>query len=268
MLKKLFVHEWKSSWKLLTGVNIVVLLLTIIGMFTMHNDVWNNAERAPLIMVSLVLYTMFYTIAIASLAMCISIYFTYRFYKNLYTDQGYLMHTLPVTTHQQILAKGLVAISWTLISMFVELVSIVSILLTMASSSGEEVLDVIIKGIREITVSGPMIYIVVSLLMFMLSGLVMATLMGYAAVSIGQLFNKHRLGMAIVIYMGLYMIVQVLSSYMTIPISASMVRVNSEQEALLHMGNIFMGMFVFTSVLAGVLYFITYYIMEHKLNLE
>ena len=44
--------------------------------------------------------------------MVVSIYIAVRFYKNLYTDEGYLMHTLPVTPRQLLVSKLTVGSLW------------------------------------------------------------------------------------------------------------------------------------------------------------
>ena len=42
-----------------------------------------------------------------------------RFKRNLLGDEGYLMHTLPVKTRDNILSKSIVSVVWTIVSFFV-----------------------------------------------------------------------------------------------------------------------------------------------------
>ena len=44
--------------------------------------------------------------------MILTIYFAIRFYKNLYTDEGYLMHTLPVKPWMLIVSKLTIGTIW------------------------------------------------------------------------------------------------------------------------------------------------------------
>ena len=46
-----------------------------------------------------------------------------RFYKNLLSGEGYLMHTLPVRPWQHIASKLIAAVVWTVLSFFVVCVS-------------------------------------------------------------------------------------------------------------------------------------------------
>lgn len=268
MLKKLFVHEWKDTWKLLTLLNILVMVLTVIGMITIQNDVWNKVDDSPIYSVTLMGYIMFYILAIGALSMCVSVYFWFRFYKNLYTDQGYLMHTLPVTSHELILSKGLVALIWQFISMIVMMVSIFSIIFSIAASEGETVATIFAAMFEELEMTGSAAYMLIACILTSVSGCVMSIMMGYTSVSIGQLFKKHRLGAAVGVYVGLYMAVQSVSSYGTIPIAMTIEKIETEENMLMMMGHLFMVMFVVVATISVGMYFVTNYIMKNKLNLE
>ena len=99
MLKKLFVHEWKDCWRLVGLMNLIVLGLTVIGVVVMQSDTWSFASENAVIRLTMILYVMAYIASVAALSLVTVFFFYNRFYKNLYTDQGYLMHTLPVTQH-------------------------------------------------------------------------------------------------------------------------------------------------------------------------
>lgn len=268
MLRKLFVHEWKDTWKLLTLLNLLVMVLTVIGMLTIQNDVWERVNDSPILSVTLAGYIMFYILAIGSLSMCVSVYFWFRFYKNLYTDQGYLMHTLPVSSHELILSKGIVAFIWQMISMFVMMASIFSMIFSLAASEGATLATFFAAIFEELNMTGTAVYMIVACILTCISGCIMAIMMGYTAVSLGQLFKKHRLGAAVGIYVGLYMAVQSVSSYATIPLSMTMAKLETEEDMLATSGNMFMVMLAVTATISAGMYFITNYIMKNKLNLE
>ena len=105
MLKKLFVHEWKDCWRLVGLMNLIVIGLTLIGTVVMQSDTWSFASENAVIRLTMTLYVMAYIASIAALSLVTVFFFYNRFYKNLYTDQGYLMHTLPVTQHELIWSK-------------------------------------------------------------------------------------------------------------------------------------------------------------------
>ena len=95
MLTKLISHEWKDTFK------VPALLLTITVLLSAASLVYFSvADQASagtdLNVRNFVLYIACILI-LSGLSMILMIYFTIRFYKNLYTDEGYLMHTLPVS---------------------------------------------------------------------------------------------------------------------------------------------------------------------------
>ena len=63
-------------------------------------------------------------IVISSIAIFTYIYSGYHFHKNVFTDQGYLTNTLPVTPSQLLLSKELAALLWLLIDVVVISISI------------------------------------------------------------------------------------------------------------------------------------------------
>lgn len=131
MLKKLFVHEWKDCWRLVGLMNLIVIGLTLIGTVVMQSDTWSFASENAVIRLTMTLYVMAYIASIAALSLVTVFFFYNRFYKNLYTDQGYLMHTLPVTQHELIWSKTFVALIWQLIGGLVMAISIFSFFFSM-----------------------------------------------------------------------------------------------------------------------------------------
>ena len=103
MLTKLISHEWKDTFK------VPVLLLTITVLLSAASLVYFSvADQATadidLNVRNFVLYIA-YILILSGLSMILTIYFAIRFYKNLYTDEGYLMHTLPVKPWMLIVSK-------------------------------------------------------------------------------------------------------------------------------------------------------------------
>lgn len=103
MLTKLISHEWKDTFK------VPALLLTITVLLSAASLVYFSvADQASagtdLNVRNFVLYIACILI-LSGLSMILIIYFAIRFYKNLYTDEGYLMHTLPVKPWMLIVSK-------------------------------------------------------------------------------------------------------------------------------------------------------------------
>lgn len=268
MLGKLFVHEWKDTWKPLTVLNVAVLVLTVIGMITIQNDIWSKANQNRFIAITMVMYILFYIVAVCALSMFTGVFFWYRFYKNLFTDQGYLMHTLPVTSHELVLSKGFVALIWQMVSLFVVMVSYACMAFSLVASEGNSLMDVFAELLSEIDLGPKGVYLVVSMILMSVTAMIMSVLLGYASVSLGQLTKKHRLGASVAIYMGIYFVIQTASSYATIPFTMMLEKITDEMDMCMIMGNLFMVCFVVTGLFATGFYCITNYIIKNKLNLE
>lgn len=269
MLKKLFVHEWKDTWKVPALLNVVVVCLTILGVLVIRDGIWDLANENVLISSSLVIYMMTYFASVLALCMVISIYFWLRFYKNLYADPGYLMHTLPVTSNDLILSKLFANAIWSLVSTIVSASSFVMMLNVLADGRilAEFKLAPLMEAFEGIS-DGEVAKLVLALIMLlaMVTGsFMMSILLGYAAVSIGQLFKKHRVGGAVMMYFALHMAFQTLVSFVMVPI----------QYLLVDPADSFMSFIGVQALIALVtwggaiaFYCITHHIMNNKLNLE
>ncbi len=149
MLVKLLKHEWKDTYKvglLMLGALAIVTLIGALGALMpalMSGDnLQSGADDAGVVMgaISAMFISMasfwVYTMAIMGIVYGMLIYHGIRMYKTMYSDEGYLTHTLPVTPHQLIISKVLNAGIWNgLVSVGMSL-SIVVFMIVMFSSMG------------------------------------------------------------------------------------------------------------------------------------
>lgn len=269
MLKKLFVHEWKDSWKLVTLFNVIVLVFTIIGMVALSNGNWVNAMEKNAWYASIyVSYFLLYYFAILALGVATTFYFLIRFYKNLYTDQGYLMHTLPVTSNQLILSKAFVMYIWQVISGCVMLISILllvnSLVLGMENTNiFKELMKI---DFSDLNLSFLNVLDIIVVLLIMIGGQIFSIMFGYLAISLGQLSKNHKLISSIGIYMGMQIVLQMVFSFFQIGFNLTIVNVDNPSEGLVFAILCLIAIVVF-AVDAG-MYAGSNYIMRNKLNLE
>ena len=132
MLKKLFKYEWKAFWKVPTAINVFLGIITFIGIISLASPFWELDMRGIEIMLGLAVF--FYILAIAAGSIGVVIAITARYYRNIYTDEGYLTNTLPVTARQIILSKLFTGVIWSLITGAVVSISIFSLIYTAALS--------------------------------------------------------------------------------------------------------------------------------------
>lgn len=124
-----------------------------------------------------------------------------RFYKGLLRDEGYLMHTLPVKTWQLITAKGVVAAVVSLISI---LAAALSVLILMAFDGGIEYFGEFMAELFRTLGKYPA-YIAIMLEALLLGVCWIAAMIykAYAALSIGQLAQKHRIALSVGAWIGI-----------------------------------------------------------------
>ena len=278
MLGKLMKYEWKAIWRVLLIINAFTFFVTILGVITMQlivNDSFVFSDDALGIIT--VLIFMLYYATIIGVSFAIIIYTGIRFYKNLYTDEGYLMHTLPVTKWQLIVSKLTIHSVAVLITQLLVACSVGALLLPLFAVLLEDptisvtyIWNEFVTLCRDelnFSISGFLFLCIITTIVGTLNGVL--TL--YCSVSLGQTFHKHKVMGSILCYVGIYFLQQTLSTILMMP------------QMLLHMGldsaemefdfaNYMNGIMLTTTgvclAFCVVFYFITAHMMNKKLNLD
>ncbi len=273
MLKKLFKYEWKFFWKVPATINLALAIITLLGVMFIISPLWELESELIGILMSTSL--MFYYLSIFAGSIAVTVYIAIRFYRSAYTDEGYLTHTLPVTPRQIILSKLFVGVIWTFITGCVIAISVAVLIFTFIFASIDfnffyeigEVWEEILEAFKEL---GFHFYLSVFLFFLLYAaGAFFNILMLYSAVSLGQLFSRHKIAGAVIWYIAEYMIVQFGSSIL---MSVAILGLFNSMDAFDSPGAVTSLLFGggFLLVLAGdiVLYCITEYMMKKKLNLD
>ena len=297
MLGKLMKYEWKNIWKAGTLMLLGMLVVTVIGCVVLrmpggvvtglldNNDI--NATQSWFVLSSFVATLILYVIMLLASTWGMLIFLGIRFYRSMYTDEGYLSHTLPVTANQLFLSKVLVSGVWYLfitigigISVVALIVSLMTGLLNIGELSGvltqyngniwEFLADAFYELGRtyEEEMGINLLHYGITLLLTYVAGqfITMVTLFG--ALTIGQLSSKHKGLMGILAYAGLTILSSILGSTVQ---SAFMFGANVANSAsgITVSTNSAYDINVITSLLiAAIMYGVSYYIMNRKLNLD
>ena len=113
MLLKLLKYDIKAVWKIALTVSLISFGVAAMGGASYAayiNGLVNNSD-SPFVFVGFFGY-LFSIFAISGACFTISIMVFSRFYKNLFTDEGYLTFTLPVSRNKIHLAKTLNTVIW------------------------------------------------------------------------------------------------------------------------------------------------------------
>ena len=132
MLGKLLKQEWRSLWKVETLILGILMALTLLAGATFALPIWKSEWVG--IQISMMMVILLYYAGVIGASLGCVLYLGIRFYKSMYTDEGYLTHTLPVTSHQLLLSKILVMAAWNLISTLAILASMFVFGLMVASA--------------------------------------------------------------------------------------------------------------------------------------
>lgn len=276
MLKKLIKHEWKDTYPVGTTCCIVVIIMTIIGMILLSLDVWNQsagrsdaAESFTIIMFSMYFMMLFWGVIAAVLV--IKYYYFYRYYKNLFTDQGYLMNTLPVKSTDLINSKLIVSVIWQYLSGIVVAFAVFGLVFAAVGNFGDITFAEFCSGLKELLdemdwaqfgEAVPMI--IVSILSGLLSPIA-STLLMYVAVGIGQLCKKSKFLISVLILIGFNIVLQFVVRIFTLPLTLMM---ENEMPSITTINIMSVIGFIIGIAITIGLYFANKFFLEKKLNLE
>ncbi|MEG0979721.1 MAG: hypothetical protein RR911_03735 [Oscillospiraceae bacterium] len=280
MLGKLTKHELIASGRMLVPMYIALICASCIGKFF----IWVSSKEVFLESVSLSfakivsgissLFTILYTLLIFVVLIATILFILIRFYKNFYTDEGYLMLTLPVNTKSLILSKLFSAIIWSLVSFAVVFGTFALIMNSESTAESfkmmcHEFMLMLERMAPEMHV--PVWAIIAEIVVILLLSLIGNYLMFYTAISAGPSFSsKNRVlgsfGAYFVIYISVqfvaFIMVYILSSVLPNYIDA----INNS--AGLAVQYTIASVCLLNVVLCTVFFFITDHLMKTKTNLE
>ena len=271
MVRKLFKHEFIAYIRALLPMYVVLLGIAALTRFV----VFFESDSA---VYNIVIWSSIIALVIASIV-CLVLSFlnvVTRYYKNMFTHEGYLTLTLPVTSAQHIWVKvtaGVVSI----LAGFVMIV--LAVCVATAGELNIELFKALFYLLKEELIGTKGVYAVyvIEFILLIIVALFASILLFYACISIGQLSNKNRVVSAIGVFFGYYFITQIIST-----IGIILMRSFSVQDELVWWILWFffgektgtqMHIFFLVSVLFmssfGLLYFaVSNYILKKKLNLE
>lgn len=269
MLKKLFKYDFEASCRIFLLLYGIVALLTVLGkiIFTLVPE---GLENFPLLTVLIPTYILL----IIGLLIGFHIYLVVRFYRSLFTDEGYLYNTLPVKPWQLIASKLFVNV---LLSLLGFVVLILCGLILLAGSP----LESLMANAGEIREALQMLFgitpggLVFFILLYAPIAQFSSFLMYFASIALGQvLLPKHKVLGAFVAYMIYYVIMQTVTSIpvFAVTFSTTMQLAESGGDFTLWMNNFYhftyFLSFGLSLVCCVVYFFITNYILKKKLNLD
>lgn len=270
MVNKLLKHEfiyYLRSFGIFLPIVLVIGAVTRVFRFFDNGNVLNEIALASSVLMLVV--------ACAALIILSTVVAVVRFYKNMYSSEGYLTFTLPVTNAQHILVKLFVA-------MVCQAVCVLTVVAAVSIAiSGElfaDVFNLLGAWIDELFViygtANAIGYTAEVIVLCMLSG-VMAMLLYYACITVGQTAKKNRILMSFGAYFIYYVATQTVATVFSMVImvlgmagalDGITVWIESNMTLAIHMYLCIA--IVIYAVMSAAFYLITHRIMTKKLNLE
>ena len=271
MVKKLLKQEFKYYIHTLIFILPIVLFLGI-STYILHFFETDSIIYELLFILSMILFSISSFVAL----LAVEILMVVRFYKNMYTSEGYLTFTLPVNSHQHVFAKLIGHIICLIITSLVVIVSWLIVVNGITDLSEEfkfigSLITTAFTGENAVHA----IFITLELIILFVIATFASPLTYYSCISIGQLAKKNRIILAIVTYYLYTVISQVLLTVITMILSilgSAGLFSNIPQYiienpfATIHI--VIIAIILITIGISALFYFITIRIMNKKLNLE
>ncbi len=287
MLKQLLKYEFKATKRLYFGLYLALALLSVVLGVTFrqehalaHSTSFQNLE---------VILMIVYVSVILAIAVLCFVNTIQRFYQNLLGREGYLMHTLPVNENQLILSKLLTSMVWVLCSGLVGVVCI-TVMVAVGVFDPETFGMVDWESWKRLwqmlcEEMGPEFWVAMAwTILINLARLASLILCVYAACMIAHQFKKQTMVAGILAFIGLNIVENQIDKLLGTNDVTLFVGVNyqlvdvsdvSGGTPVMHylttafgQGAGYLFCFIFTAAIAAVYFFLTRWLMKHKLNLE
>lgn len=252
------------------------LLLVSAAMRLLLTDPLLSADtdwEDPKFILPLTLFIILYIMIIVAGSFATSIVVVVRFYKNLFSEQGYLTRTLPVTSGQHLLAKTISGSIWSMINV---IVTMLSMLIVLGTPFIIENLKADSFSIREeFGLIGPYASISWKTIILFFIGMMLISSVSnivtyYASVAFGQLIPNHRVLGAIAAYFVISTVISILS-LIALALSGLLGASINPSADFVGIEYLFssLKMSVILALICGIiLYMATYWIMKKKVNLD
>lgn len=272
MVKKLFKHEMLSYLRLWLPTQAVLFAIAIFMRIILFFE--NDGVIFGITFGSSVFL---YAVAIIAAIGITEVFAIVRFYKNLFTHEGYLTFTLPVSPMAHIFVKVGTAVLFSVLTFVAILVS------AMIVTSGELLIEIfkaigyIVKQVFTHADGLHLVLYLLEMIVLFLVSLAGSLLFYYTCIAIGQMAKKNRVLAAFGVYFGFYVLSQIISTVFTIGLAifpdafdALMQNIGifaeSHPYAFVHL--LFISMTLISAAFSALYFFITHLIIRKKLNLE
>lgn len=268
MLGKLIKHELRATAH--TMLPVLGIMLLVSALANLGARLMNGREVPAVVTVLFTLVVILFVTGLFAIGLVTVLLMVQRFRGNLLRDEGYIMHTLPVSVHAHIWSKVIVSTLWYALTGVTVVLSVmlaamdIDFIRSLGQMLGEfaKLMSEDIKNVEILT----------ELLALLVLGGLTASLSFDAALSIGHSFANRKMLLSVCVFVGMI----ILSQLTTVGLFNlfDWIGVNVELDAYNITG--FMGTWRFACGVTALLmtfygaicYGVTAFFMKRRLNLE
>ena len=267
MVKKLFKHEFYAYLRTILPMHLILIGIATLGRFVQLFE--NNSTAYRIVFVSSVVVFVVGAVVCSVLTLVFGIR---RFYTNLFSHEGYLSFTLPVTPAQHIWVKNIVAVIAQLASLI--MIAVATCVITLGDVCIElfKALFYIAKQAYAGTGFHAALFSIEAIILVVLA-ISTTYMLFYACIALGQRAKKNRVAAAVGIFLIYYFIMQALSTVgiiiatiFELKISEFLTYIDTHPINGIHM--IFGAYIVVYAIGFTIFYLITKSTIKNRLNLE
>lgn len=265
MLGKLTKYEFRATGRTILIFYAALLILSVI---TGIGTSFDPMEDSLIGFLPTVIVWMLYAAAITAVLVLTLLLIIQRFYKNMFQNEGYLMHTLPVKPWQHVAAKLIAATVWSIASGVVIFASMLII-------AARLIMGDIIQILLNLPWSGSSVLLGIETCLMLLAGMIGTILTVYLSMAIGQLSNRHRLLCSFGAFIAVTTLIQIiegigvsLAENILDSLPGSPLMLMTEQGSLAPVHALMIALLIYNIVKAAVFFAGTAYLMKKRLNLE
>ena len=200
---------------------------------------------------------------------CVFIIFQ-RIYRSMFSQEGYLTFTLPVSPSAVVSSKMISAVVWEIICGIVVALAVcifaVIIVLGTDITFFEDIIRFIDRAMDFVTAE--IVLIMFELLLCMLVGMVMTTLMIMTSLSVGAVIaRKHKVLAAILVFFVIQVVINTVVSSLMMSVPAQLMAYDTTEQFYGILNRAFLQYAVIDLAVSAILFFAERFVISRKLNI-
>lgn len=207
MLGKLLKHEFRATGRTMLPIYGAVIVLSVLASISGR---LMDRKIGSFLYILFGLIIAAFVIGVIAAVIMTAVMMIKRFYTNYLKDEGYLMHTLPVSVHALVWSKMIVSVVWfaatfvviglvMLLMVFIESDTNLAEIIAKLPSWKTIRLALAVYGIR----MGDLWLLAAEALLAAIVGGLFTCLHFYAAMSLGHMFSRDKILLSIVFYVAI-----------------------------------------------------------------